>query len=72
MWKQTEDTTFRDIREKSVKAWLEELLDHPDVSVRGGVKATQEYIEDLKRQIVFLQEKNDLKENYLKKLKEKL
>lgn len=72
MWRQTEDTTFRNIRESAVEAWLTELLDHPDVSVRGGVKATREYIEDLKKQILFLEEKNEMKEKYLKKLKEKL
>ena len=44
---------------------------HEDVAVRGGVKVTQEYLEDLKRQIRELEEKCALKDAYLKKMKEK-
>lgn len=69
MWKQPEDTTFRDIREKSVMQWLDEISDHEDIAVRGGVKVTREYIEALKQQIKNLEDRNRLKDNYLRKLK---
>ena len=44
---------------------------HEDVAVRGGVKVTAEYLEDLKKQIRQLEEKCALKDAYLKKMKEK-
>ena len=65
-----EDRTYRELKEKSVMQWLDEMLEHEDLAVRGGVKATREYIGALKRQIEVLEEKNDLKDTYLKKMKE--
>ena len=38
-----EDTTYNDIREKSLLQWLEEMERHEDVVVRGGVKLCREY-----------------------------
>lgn len=35
----------------------------------GGVKVTTEYIDDLKKKIAMLEEKNQLKDEYLKKMK---
>lgn len=64
-----EDNTFKDIREKSVKQWLDDIDGHEDLLVRGGVKVTREYIESLKHEIQVLEEKNALKDNYLKRLK---
>ncbi len=64
-----EDNTYNEIREKSVKQWLQEMSAHEDIAVRGGVKVTTEYLEELKRQIAVLEEKNALKDTYLKKLK---
>ena len=32
-----EDTTFNDIRDKSLQQWLDEMEQHEDVAVRGGV-----------------------------------
>ncbi len=64
-----EDNTFFEIREKSVEQWLQEMSEHEDIAVRGGVKATREYIEDLKKQISVLEEKSALKDEYLKKLR---
>ena len=64
-----EDKTFDVLREKSVLKWLEDLKTHSDIEVRGGVEITTEYIEDLKKQIVRLEEKNLLKDKYLKKMK---
>lgn len=64
------DNTYNDIRERSVKQWLEEMSAHEDITVRGGVRVTTEYIESLKKQIAVLEEKNTLKDGYLKKLKQ--
>ena len=64
-----EDHTFRDLRERSVQDWLCQMEQHEDLAVRGGVKVTREYIESLKTEIRRLEEKNALKERYLKKLK---
>lgn len=64
-----EDNTYRDLLEKSVQQWLSQMKDHEDVTVRGGVKATEEYIESLRQQITFLKEQNGLKDQYLKKMK---
>lgn len=67
-----EDNTFNEIREKSIRQWLSEMSNHEDVAVRGGVKVTTDYLDDLKKQIQQLEEKNKLKDEYLKKVKEKL
>lgn len=64
-----EDNTFNEIREKSIRQWLQEMSTHEDVAVRGGVKVTTDYLNDLKKQIERLEEKNKLKDEYLKKLK---
>ena len=65
------DNTYNEIREKSVRQWLEEMSEHEDVAVRCGVKVTLEYLEHLKDEIRELKESNELKKTYLKKLKEK-
>ncbi len=71
MWQPQEDNTYNELRENSIRKWLEDMSRHEDVAVRGGVKVTQEYQEDLKRQIRELEEKCALKDAYLKKMKEK-
>lgn len=65
-----EDNTYNEIREKSIRQWLEEMSQHEDVAVRGGVKVTTDYLDDLKRQIARLEEKNALKDKYLRQMKE--
>ena len=49
-----EDTTFNDIRDKSLQQWLDEMEQHEDVAVRGGVKLTREYVQYLKDEITEL------------------
>lgn len=66
-----EDNTYTDILEKSVAKWLEEMSEHDNIEVRCGVKAVNEYIASLKKQIDVLKEKNALKDEYMKKLKNK-
>ena len=68
MWQPQEDNTYNDLRENSIRQWLEDMSRHEDVAVRGGVKVTAEYLE---KQIRQLEEKCALKDDYLKKMKEK-
>ena len=65
------DHTYRDIQEKSFQQWLDEMEQHSDVAVRGGVKLTREYVQHLQEEIRRLGEENQLKAQYLKKMKEK-
>lgn len=66
------DNTYNEVREKSIRGWLEEMSRHEDIAVRGGVKVTTEYLDDLKKKIEVLEEKNKLKDDYLKKMKERM
>lgn len=63
-----EDTTYNDIREKSLMQWLSEIENHDDIAVRGGVKLCREYIEFLENQNKKLKDENELKNSYLKKV----
>ncbi|CDE44675.1 putative uncharacterized protein [Clostridium sp. CAG:411] len=64
-----EDNTFNETREKSVLQWLDELKGHEDLVVRDGVRVTTDYIYALKKRIKQLEETNELKDTFLKKLK---
>lgn len=66
---QKEDTTFNDIRERSLNQWLDEMEQHEDIAVRGGVRLTREYIEHLKAENFRLIAENELKNQYLRKMK---
>ena len=63
-----EDNTYRDLRERSLMQWLEEMEAHDDMTVRGGVRLCREYIQSLKDENRRLQEQNELKNQYLRKL----
>ena len=65
---QMEDNTYRDLRERSLMQWLEEMEAHDDMTVRGGVRLCREYIQSLKDENRRLQEQNELKNQYLRKL----
>ena len=62
-----EDTTYNDIRRKSLESWLMQMENHEDVVVRGGVELTRDYIEHLESEIEKLKEANELKNSYLRK-----
>ena len=64
-------STYNDIREKSLMQWLDEMEQHPDIAVHGGVKLAREYVDHLKTEIARLESENALKAEYLKKMKEK-
>jgi len=63
-----DDNTYNDIREKSLLQWLDEMEQHEDIAVRGGVKLCREYMQYLADKNEKLQEENELKNRYLKKM----
>lgn len=63
-----EDTTYNDIREKSLMQWLSEMEQHEDIVVRGGIKLNREYIQHLQEKIKKLEQENELKNQYLRKM----
>ena len=65
---QIEDNTFRDLRERSLLQWLEEMEAHEDMTVRGGVKLCRDYIQSLKDENRTLQAQNKLTQSYLRKM----
>lgn len=67
-----EDNTYSEIRERSIMQWIDEMSRHEDVAVRGGVKVTLDYIIYLKKEIERLKDKNNLKDEYLKKMKSEI
>lgn len=67
---QMEDTTYNDIREKSLFQWLDEMEKHDDLAVRGGVRLARDYVEYLKKQNLKLEDEIKLRNEYLKKMKQ--
>lgn len=63
-----DDNTYNEIREKSLLQWLDEMEHHDDIAVRGGVKLCREYIQHLKEKNKKLEQENELKNSYLKKI----
>ena len=68
---EVKDNTYNDIRERSLNQWLDQMAEHEDVAVRGGVKLAKEYMEHLKRENERLESEIALKNEYLKKMKNK-
>lgn len=66
-----EDNTYNEIRERSLMQWLLEMEQHEDIAVRGGVKLCREYILHLQNKNKKLEQENELKNQYLKKLSKK-
>lgn len=63
-----DDNTYRDLREKSLEQWLEEMAQHEDINVRGGVALARGYLQALREENARLKEENELKNQYLKKM----
>lgn len=63
------DNTFNNIQDGAYRMWLDEMEQHPDVAVRGGVKLARDYVEYLKAEIDRLKSENELKNEYLKKMR---
>ena len=66
-----EDNTYNEIREKSLLQWLDEMEQHEDIAVRGGVRLCREYMLYLHKKNDRLQQELQLKNEYLKKLSKK-
>ena len=63
-----EDNTYRDLRERSLLQWLDEMEKHEDLAVRGGVRLCRDYLEHLHNENARLKEENALKNSYLRKM----
>ena len=63
-----EDNTYNDIREKSLLQWLDEMEHHEDIAVHAGVRLCREYMQYLKEKNEKLEQENELKNCYLKKI----
>lgn len=66
-----EDHTYSQMKKDSTMQWLNQLMECDDVVNRQGAKVTIEHIEYLNRKIKELEERNALKDEYLKKLRNK-
>lgn len=66
----TEKSEYDDIREKSLMQWLDEMEKHPDIAVRSGVKLARDYVQYLNGEVERLKSENNLKAEYMKKLKQ--
>lgn len=72
MFKIEEDNTYNDIREKSLMSWLAGVQDTGSYIDACGAKLAVEYIQYLKEKIEILEEKNRIRDQHLKKIKQKL
>ena len=63
-----EDNTFKDLRERSLMQWLEEMEAHQDMTVHGGVRLCRDYLAFLEQENARLKEENALKNTYLRKM----
>ncbi len=69
MFNMFQDDTYNEIREKSLKQWLDEMEQHEDVAVRTGIPLCREYMQHLVQENEKLRQENELKNTYLKKVK---
>lgn len=63
-----EDTTYNDIRKKSLDEWLKNMEQHEDLAVKGGIALVRGYIKHLEDENKRLEEENLLKNTYMKKV----
>lgn len=63
-----EDKTFNNIQDRAMAQWLDEMENHPDIAVRGGVRLARDYVQYLKNEIEELKAENEVKKNYLLKV----
>lgn len=66
-----EDNTFNDMRRNSTLQWLEQLLEGEDIVNKHGAKLTLEYIEYLDKKNNELKEEIALRDEFLRRLKNK-
>ncbi|MEG2338704.1 MAG: hypothetical protein RSB66_06445 [Clostridium sp.] len=66
-----QDETYNEMRKKSAVQWLTELVEQGDMVNKSGARITIEHIEHLNKKIKELQDSNALKDEFLKKMKNK-
>lgn len=71
MFRVHEDNTYNEIREKSLMSWLEEVQNRGDYNDACGAKLAVEYIQTLQEKIRLLEEKNRMKDQFLRRMKER-
>ena len=49
-----------------LQQWLDEMEQHEDIAVRGGVKLAREYVQSLQNEIEILKSENELMKEYMK------
>lgn len=67
-----DDNIYSEMRKNSAVQWLTELTSSDDVVNKHGAKLTLEHIEALNKKIKELEDKNALKDEFLKRLKQKV
>ncbi len=66
-----EDNTYCEMIEKSAMKWLEDVTKGEDIVNKHGAKLTIEYVAYLNKKIKELEDKNALKDEFLRRLKGK-
>ncbi|MGL5675642.1 MAG: hypothetical protein ACRDDX_04490 [Cellulosilyticaceae bacterium] len=66
-----DDNTYNDMRKAATMQWLTDLLESEDVVNKNSAKVALEHIAYLEKQIQALEDKNALKDRFLKQLKAK-
>lgn len=67
-----QDETYNEMRKKSAVQWLTELVEYGDMVNKSGARITIEHIEHLNKKIKELEASNALKDEFLKKMKNKV
>lgn len=67
-----EDHTYTDMRKNAAIQWLNGLLECEDLVNKNSAKVALQHIEYLNKQIKELEDKNALKDEFLKRLKNKV
>ncbi|MDO5517914.1 MAG: hypothetical protein Q4F66_10185 [Clostridium sp.] len=65
-----EDNTYNEMKGRTILNWLNGQIEAGDKINSSGAKVTLEYIDYLNRKIKALEDKNALKDEYLKKIKQ--
>ena len=67
-----EDNTYNQMKGRSALDWLRNLSENGSKVNESGAKITLEYIDYLNKKLKELEAKNKFKDEYLKKLKERI
>lgn len=65
-----ENPDKRDFEQADTLEWLGRMSEHDDPRVRSGARMTEDYIRSLRDRIAYLEDRNNLKDRYLQRMKE--